>query len=44
MLTEELGYLNQESDYFTFDSAFFHNNVNNLIELAPNRPITVGEL
>jgi iron complex outermembrane receptor protein len=44
VLTEELGYLNQESDFFTFDSAFFHNSINNLIELAPNRPITIGEL
>ncbi len=44
VITEELGYLNQESDYFTFDSAFFHNAVNNLIELAPNRAITVGDL
>jgi outer membrane receptor for ferrienterochelin and colicin len=44
VVTEELGYLNQESDYFTFDSAVFHNNVNNLIELAPNRAITVGDL
>jgi iron complex outermembrane receptor protein len=44
VLTEELGYLNSESDLFTFDSAFFHNSVNNLIELQQNRPITVGEL
>ena len=44
VVTEELGYLNQESDFFTFDSAIFHNNVNNLIELAPNRAITAGDL
>jgi outer membrane receptor for ferrienterochelin and colicin len=44
VVVEEVGYLNQESDYFTFDSAFFHNDVNNLIELAPARAITVGEL
>jgi iron complex outermembrane receptor protein len=44
VLTEELGYMNSESDFITFDSAFFHNNINNLIELAPNRAITVGQL
>ncbi len=43
VVTEELGYLNQDSDFFTFDSAFFHNNVNNLIELAPTRPVSVGD-
>jgi iron complex outermembrane receptor protein len=44
VITEELGYLNQDSDYFTFDSAFFHNNVSRLIDLAPNRAITVSDL
>ncbi len=44
VVTEELGYLNQDSDFFTFDSAFFHNSVNNLIEIGPNRPITVGDV
>jgi len=44
VITEEIGYLNQDSDYFTLDSAFFHNNVSNLIELAPTRAITVGDL
>jgi outer membrane receptor for ferrienterochelin and colicin len=43
VVTEELGYLNQ-SEFFTFDSAFFHNYVTNLIELAPLRSITVGDL
>ena len=42
--TEELGYLNSESEFFTFDSAIFHNYVNNLIDLAPNRAVTVGDL
>jgi outer membrane receptor for ferrienterochelin and colicin len=42
--TEELGYLNSESDFFTFDSAIFHNYVNNLIDLAPNRALTVADL
>ena len=44
VVTEELGYLNQDNDFFTFDSALFHNSVNNLIDLAPNRAITVGDL
>jgi iron complex outermembrane receptor protein len=44
IFTTELGYLNSESDYFTVDSAFFYNHANNLIELAPNRPVTVGDL
>jgi iron complex outermembrane receptor protein len=40
----ELGYLNQESDYFVVDSAFFYNRASNLIQLAPNRPVTVGDV
>jgi iron complex outermembrane receptor protein len=44
VVTEELGYLNQDSDFFVFDSAVFHNYVHNLIELAANRPVTVGDL
>jgi outer membrane receptor for ferrienterochelin and colicin len=44
IFTTELGYLNSESDYFTFDSAFFYNHANNLIEVRPNTPITVGDL
>jgi iron complex outermembrane receptor protein len=44
VVTEELGYLNQDSDYFTLDSAVFHNSVRDLIDLAPNRPITFGDL
>jgi outer membrane receptor for ferrienterochelin and colicin len=44
IFTTELGYLNSESDYFTFDSAFFYNHANNLIEVRPNTPISVGEL
>jgi len=42
--TEELGYLNSDSDYFTFDSAIFHNYVHNLIDLAPNRGVSVGDV
>jgi len=44
VVTEELGYLNQDSDLFTFDSALFHNAVKNLIDLSPNRALTVGDL
>jgi outer membrane receptor for ferrienterochelin and colicin len=44
ILTTELGYLNSESDYFTFDSAFFYNHAKNLIELGPDRPVSVGDL
>ena len=36
--------MNQDSDAVTFDSAFFYNRANNLIQLAPNRPLTVGDL
>jgi iron complex outermembrane receptor protein len=43
IFTTELGYLNSESDFFTFDSAFFYNHANNLIEVRPNTPITVGD-
>ena len=44
IFTTELGYLNSESDHFTFDSAFFYNHASNLIEIAPASPITVGDL
>jgi iron complex outermembrane receptor protein len=40
----ELGYLNSDSEFFTFDSAFFYNHANNLIELAPNRAISLGDV
>jgi len=44
IFTTELGYLNSESDYFTFDSAFFYNRASNLIEIAPASAVTVGDL
>jgi outer membrane cobalamin receptor len=44
IFTTELGYLNSESEYFTFDSAFFYNHANDLIEVRPNTPITVADL
>ena len=42
--TTEIGYLNSDSDVFTFDSAVFYNHVSNLIDIAPTRPVTVGDL
>jgi outer membrane receptor for ferrienterochelin and colicin len=44
IFTAELGYLNQDSDYFTIDTAFFYNRANNLIQLAANRPATVSDV
>jgi outer membrane receptor for ferrienterochelin and colicin len=44
ILTTELGYLNSESDYFTFDSALFYNHVSNLIEISPIQAITLGDV
>ncbi|HEX7666994.1 MAG TPA: TonB-dependent receptor, partial [Polyangiaceae bacterium] len=42
-LSAELGYLTQDSDKFTFDSAFFFTRTNDFIRLAANRPITLGD-
>ena len=44
VFTAELGYLNSESDYITIDTAAFYNHVNNLIDIPPVRPVTVGDL
>jgi iron complex outermembrane receptor protein len=44
IFTAEVGYLNSESDYFTFDSALFYNHADNLIDIAPSRPITPGNV
>jgi outer membrane receptor for ferrienterochelin and colicin len=43
ILTTEVGYLNSQSDYFTFDSAFFYNHVTNLIDIQNVQAITVGD-
>jgi iron complex outermembrane receptor protein len=43
ILTTELGYLNSESDYVTFDSALFYNHVTNLIDIKNVQPITLGD-
>ncbi len=42
-LSAELGYLSQDSDYFTFDSAFFYTRTNDFIRLAANRPLALGD-
>ena len=44
IFTTELGYMNQESDFFTVDSAVFYNHANNLIQVAPNERLTVADL
>jgi iron complex outermembrane receptor protein len=43
MLSAELGYLNQESEYFVVDAAAYYNRVSSLIQLSGNRPVTVGD-
>ncbi len=43
ILTTEVGYLNSESDAFTFDSALFYNHVTNLIDIQNVQAITVGD-
>ena len=43
ILSAELGYLNQESEYFVVDATVFYNKVSNLIQLSANRPVTVGD-
>lgn len=44
ILSAEVGYLNQESDYFTVDTALYFNRVSGLIQLAATRPLTVADL
>jgi iron complex outermembrane receptor protein len=43
ILSAELGYLNQDSEHFTIDTAIYFNRVTNLIQLASNRPLTVAD-
>ncbi len=43
ILSTELGYLNQDSEYFVFDASAFYNRVSKLIQLSSNRPVTVGD-
>src|SRR5262249_13849843 len=44
ILSTEIGYLNQQSDYFVVDTALYWNRVSSLIQMAANRPITVGDI
>ncbi len=43
ILSAEVGYLNQESEYFVIDASVFYNRVSSLIQLSSNRPVTVGD-
>jgi len=43
LLSAELGYLNQESEFFTVDAAAFYNRVSNLIQLAGTRALSVAD-
>ena len=44
VISTEVGYLNQDSDYFTLDTALFYNRVSELTQLEPVQPITVQNL
>jgi len=44
IFTTEIGYLNQDSDFFTLDTALFFNRASSLIQLAQNRPMTVADV
>ena len=43
ILSAEVGYLNQDSDYFVIDTSLFYNKVSNLIQLETPRAVTVGD-
>ena len=43
IVNAEIGYLNQETDYFIVDLTAFYNRVSSLVQLANNRPIAVGD-
>ena len=43
ILSAELGYLSQDSEYFVIDASFFYNRISSLIQLSENRPVTVGD-
>ncbi|HZU84717.1 MAG TPA: TonB-dependent receptor, partial [Polyangiaceae bacterium] len=44
ILSAELGYLNSQSDYLTFDGSVFYSRVDDLIDLAPSRPVTLADV
>jgi iron complex outermembrane receptor protein len=44
VFTAELGYLNQESDYFVVDSAVYFNQVSDLIQISAPRQLLVSDI
>ncbi len=40
ILSAEIGYLNQQSDFYSFELAAYYNRVTDLIVLSPNRPFS----
>jgi len=44
VFSTEVGYLNQDSDYFTLDTAFFYNRVSDLTQLEPVQGVTVTSI
>ncbi len=44
VFSTELGYLNQDSDYFTIDTSLFYNRVSNLTQLEPLQAVTVTSI
>ncbi len=44
IVSAELGYLTQDSDVITVDTAFYYNRVDNLIQLAAIRPVTASDV
>jgi iron complex outermembrane receptor protein len=44
ILSAELGYLTQDSDAFVFDTALYYNQIRDIIQIAPNRPLTLSNV
>jgi outer membrane receptor for ferrienterochelin and colicin len=44
VFSTELGYLNQDSDFFTLDTAVFYNRITDLTQLQPVHAVTVGSI
>jgi iron complex outermembrane receptor protein len=44
VFSTEVGYLNQDSEYFTLDTALFYNHVSQLTQLEPLQPVTVTNI
>lgn len=43
ILSAEVGYLNQELDFLSLDTALYFNRVSSLIQLSANRPLAVAD-